>query len=104
MKRVTRIPLLMLCSTLAIAGCDSMRSMMTKTHSATSIVLPTKDSAVKGVVRFTQREERVLVSGRITGLTPGPHGFHIHEKGDCSAPDGSSAGPRLGCGLISRAE
>jgi Cu-Zn family superoxide dismutase len=23
---------------------------------------------------------------------PGPHGFHIHEKGDCSAADASSAG------------
>jgi Cu-Zn family superoxide dismutase len=28
----------------------------------------------------------------VTGLAPGSHGFHIHEKGDCSAPDGTSAG------------
>jgi len=34
----------------------------------------------------------VLVDARIDGLTPGLHGFHIHEKGDCSAPDGTSAG------------
>ena len=26
------------------------------------------------------------------GLTPGRHGFHIHEKGDCSSPDFNSAG------------
>ncbi|MBK7417549.1 MAG: superoxide dismutase family protein [Dechloromonas sp.] len=25
-------------------------------------------------------------------MKPGPHGFHIHEKGDCSAPDGTNAG------------
>ena len=28
----------------------------------------------------------------IENATPGVHGLHIHEKGDCSAPDASSAG------------
>lgn len=28
----------------------------------------------------------------VTGLTPGKHGFHIHQYGDCSAADGTSAG------------
>jgi Cu-Zn family superoxide dismutase len=28
----------------------------------------------------------------LIGLTPGKHGFHIHEFGDCSSPDGKSAG------------
>ena len=32
------------------------------------------------------------VTGDITGLTPGEHGFHLHAKGDCSAPDATSAG------------
>ena len=32
------------------------------------------------------------MEGEINGLTPGKHGFHIHEKGDCSAADASSAG------------
>jgi Cu-Zn family superoxide dismutase len=47
---------------------------------------------VKGLVTFTVKGDVVVVNASITGLTPGKHGFHIHEKGDCSAPDGSSAG------------
>ena len=29
---------------------------------------------------------------QVSGLSPGGHGFHIHEKGDCSSADGMSAG------------
>ncbi len=33
------------------------------------------------------------MTGDVTGLAPGTkHGFHVHEFGDCSAPDGTSAG------------
>lgn len=53
---------------------------------------PLGDSGVAGRVVFTQSGDSVEVSADITGLTPGDHGFHIHEVGDCSAPDGSSAG------------
>lgn len=52
---------------------------------------PTKGSKVMGEVKFIQRKGYVLVKAHVTGLTPGKHGFHIHESGDCSAPDASSA-------------
>src|SRR5439155_23643210 len=51
-----------------------------------------KESKVQGTVTFTQANEGVHVVANLTGLAPGTHGFHIHEFGDCSAADGSSAG------------
>ena len=48
---------------------------------------------VKGTIQFVEEPGHgVLVNAHVEGLTPGDHGFHIHEKGDCSAPDATSAG------------
>jgi superoxide dismutase, Cu-Zn family len=48
-------------------------------------------SSVAGTVSFTPAGDRVRVEARVSGLTPGEHGFHVHESGDCSAPDAMSA-------------
>jgi Cu-Zn family superoxide dismutase len=48
-------------------------------------------SAVTGTVAFTQVGEKLRVEANVAGLTPGEHGFHIHESGDCSAADATSA-------------
>ena len=60
--------------------------------SAIAVLVPGKDSSVKGTVRFTQESGGVHVQADIEGLTPGQHGFHVHENGDLSKPDLSSAG------------
>ncbi len=49
-------------------------------------------SKVVGLVTFTKTSDGIKVVADVTGLTPGKHGFHVHEFGDCSAPDASSAG------------
>jgi superoxide dismutase, Cu-Zn family len=59
---------------------------------AIAVLHPTKDSKVAGMVTFTKIGDEIKVIGDVTGLTPGKHGFHIHEFGDCSSPDGKSAG------------
>jgi len=59
---------------------------------AIAVLSPLKGSGVKGVVTFEAVEKGVRVVASLTGLTPGKHGFHIHEFGDCSAEDGTSAG------------
>lgn len=54
---------------------------------------PTEGSNVVGNVTFTREGEDVRVLATITGLEPeSRHGFHIHQYGDCSASDGTSAG------------
>lgn len=53
---------------------------------------PTKGSKTTGTVMLMNMGDGVHFSGVIGGLTPGPHAIHIHEKGDCSAPDAASAG------------
>lgn len=53
---------------------------------------PTQGSNVKGDLSLRTMGSGVHVNGTVSGLPPGKHGFHIHEKGDCSAPDATSAG------------
>lgn len=61
-------------------------------HAAVAVLIPTQGNDVHGVVRFTKVENGVRVQADVTGLTPGGHGFHVHEYGDASAPDGMAAG------------
>ena len=85
-----RCNLLALVSTTLIASCFAMQSSAAEKASVT--LQPASGSRVQGQVTFTQEGSRVRVAGEIRGLTPGAHGFHLHEKGDCSAPDAESAG------------
>ncbi|SDI17553.1 superoxide dismutase family protein [Propionivibrio dicarboxylicus] len=57
-----------------------------------AVLKPTQGNSAQGTVLFRQDGDAVVVTANVTGLTPGAHGFHIHEKGDCSAPDATSAG------------
>jgi len=51
------------------------------------------NSGVAGEINFAQSGGKVMVTGEVTGLTPGEHGFHVHEKGDLSDTEkGESAG------------
>jgi len=59
---------------------------------ATAQLESKSSSQVTGTVTFTKVGDEVQVVADIQNLKPGKHGFHIHEKGDCSAPDAASAG------------
>jgi superoxide dismutase, Cu-Zn family len=59
---------------------------------AIAVLHPTAGNTVTGSVTFTKSGDEIKVVADVTGLTPGKHGFHIHEFGDCSSSDGNSAG------------
>jgi Cu-Zn family superoxide dismutase len=53
---------------------------------------PKSGSSLSGKATLTETADGVKVDLALEGLPPGEHGAHVHEKGDCSAADGSSAG------------
>ncbi len=59
---------------------------------AVAVVHPTEGDSVNGTVTFEKTSEGVHVQAQLSGLAKGRHGFHIHQYGDCSASDGTSAG------------
>lgn len=61
---------------------------------AVAVLHPTAGNSVEGVVHFRQTSPTTLqVKATIRGLEPGSeHGFHVHEYGDCTAADATSAG------------
>ena len=73
-----------------LSGCVSMGG---SGPAAVSQLAATKGNTASGSVTFTQRGAGVLITAKLAGLKPNTeHGFHVHEKGDCSSADGMSAG------------
>ncbi len=57
------------------------------------MIEPKSGSKLAGTATLTETDGGVHVTLSVSGVTPGgDHGAHVHEKGDCSAPDGASAG------------
>lgn len=73
---------------------DAMKETMEEAKMETIKVAmePKSDSDVKGEVTFTQDGNTVNMMATLSGLTPGEHAIHLHEKADCSAADGTSTG------------
>ena len=61
-------------------------------NKAVAVLAPTQGNTASGVVTFTKVEGGVRVVANLSNVPAGDHGFHIHEFGDCSAVDGTSAG------------
>lgn len=77
----------------SFAGCNAAGDQSNGNKKmARAVVMPTKGNKATGIVWFTETPKGIAVFADFYGLTPGKHGFHVHEKGDCSAHDASSAG------------
>ena len=85
----TALVALAVCAALLATGCASLGG-----GSAAAVALESRSgSSVTGNLRLSDSSAGLRITGEVRGLAPGSeHGFHIHDKGDCSAPDASSAG------------
>lgn len=62
-------------------------------QSAICVLQPVGESGVTGEIRMQPTDDGVRIHGSVKGLSPGKHGFHVHEFGDVSdTQEGSSAG------------
>lgn len=52
-------------------------------------------AGVVGTLVFRETAEGLAVDGSILGLSPGAHGFHVHDTGECTPPTFESAGPHF---------
>jgi Cu-Zn family superoxide dismutase len=111
MKRISLS--LVFCASLFIIGCkndkkendtenaaetemnsemDNSMEKEEETKEITVALEPKSGSDLGGEVTFTQEDGEVTMEATITGLAEGQHAIHIHQKADCSAEDGTSAG------------
>jgi Cu-Zn family superoxide dismutase len=81
---------------LILLNCDQkneeLKAVRSEVTKAICLLHPTEGSETTGTVTFNQKPDGILVAADIKDLSPGKHGFHIHEFGDCSKLDGKSAG------------
>jgi Cu-Zn family superoxide dismutase len=98
-KNLTSVGLILVMA--GFAGCKSAPKhtepqnvpQTTLTSAGTSVQIQGKSgTSTGGTLHLSDTDKGLHVTGTLTGLTPGMHGLHVHEKGDCSAKDASSAG------------
>ena len=89
--------LLLISIAVILVGCEKalQQTGILPTESAkqaNAMIGSLSDSGVTGTAVFTQDGDQITLMIEIQGASPGLHAVHIHAYGDCSAPDGKSAG------------
>ena len=100
MKASLVLSLALLCATVPAVkaqgmkdgGMNRMGSQSMMSGKAIAVLTAVADAKVSGTVRFEQTAGGLRIVADVDGLTPGKHGFHVHEFGDCSAADFTSTG------------
>ncbi len=87
--------MLLVCASIAWVGCDLIRGIgisSKPSRQAIATIGSASGSDLTGTAIFTQGGDTTTLTVEIQNVSPGVHAVHIHEKGDCSSPDGTSAG------------
>ncbi|HEY0827875.1 MAG TPA: superoxide dismutase family protein [Bacilli bacterium] len=97
MKKVHLFIYVVLACALTISGCGGIKETLGRVDSSGPVntasvdLLNTKGEKI-GTATLMQAAGGVKVAVKASGLTPGKHGIHFHEKGICDAPDFKSSG------------
>ena len=89
------LPLFAVAALLVLAGCAvqvrEVPAAPLAVGATATAQMAAPDGAAMGTVTLTQGPHGVIIAADVSGLTPGGHGFHIHETGSCT-PDFAAAG------------
>ncbi|MDE0400554.1 MAG: superoxide dismutase family protein [Candidatus Poribacteria bacterium] len=88
---------LLISVSILLMGCERVQQQAgvlptAPAEQAHAVIGSLNDSGVTGMAVFTQNGDQITLTAEIQGASPGLHAIHIHANGDCSAPDGTSAG------------
>jgi Cu-Zn family superoxide dismutase len=93
MKGRTLTTLGLAAGAILVLTAQAPSSKKTDESKASATIESKSGSTVTGTATFTEQSTGgVSVKVHIEKATPGTHGLHIHEKGDCSDPEAKSAG------------
>lgn len=89
--------LLLISISIIVMGCERAHQQVgvlstAPAKQANAMISASSDSSVTGMAVFTQHGDQITLTIEIQGASPGLHAVHIHANGDCSSPDGTSAG------------
>jgi len=90
--RLIAITSLFLLTLTACQQTTPQESMAPRISQAVAVLTPSSGSAIQGTVTFVEQDGSVTISASLSGLTPGLHGFHIHEWGNINCGDGMCTG------------
>jgi Cu-Zn family superoxide dismutase len=62
---------------------------------AIAIIHPVQGQKVTGEMHIVPAEDGLKITGKLSNLEPGSHGFHVHRYGNCTAPNEGSVGPHF---------
>ncbi|MDE0297730.1 MAG: superoxide dismutase family protein [Candidatus Poribacteria bacterium] len=91
------LPIFLIGLVMSLASCGLLQDLFSGADApapqqAIAMIGPTSGSSVTGTATFTQSGDQIALLVEIKGASPGLHAVHIHQYGDCSSPDGKSAG------------
>jgi Cu-Zn family superoxide dismutase len=77
---------------VSVACAEAKTKAVAKSNMAEAKIEPKSGSTATGEATFEQKGGKVTLNLSLEKTSPGTHAVHIHDKGDCSSPDGKSAG------------